>query len=294
MVCPLATSAATHRPTTQSMHAAPTAEILPASQTMHVLVAVPTAADFPAAQLVQAAPLVEILPATQFVQSVSIVLPGAAVEVPATQYVQPTVAVCPLVTSAATHRPTTQSTHAAPTAEILPASQTMQVLVAVPTAADFPAAQFVQPAPSNETFPTGHATQSVTLVPAPAVTEVPAAHFVHSVAPVVASLAGASAYVPAAQFSHAAATEASALNFPPLQLLHVLAPAPTPPIDDVPAAHVVHGPVAAEDVPAVLNSPTAHGLQVVVVVPVAAVPPVAVVALPVGQLRQAEDSVEWS
>ena len=126
-------------------------------------------------------------------------------DVPASQEVHPTVAVCPLVTSAATHRPTTQSMHAAPTAEILPASQTMHVLVAVPTAADFPAAQFVQPAPSNETLPTTHATQPVTLVPAPAVTEVPAAHFVHSVAPAVASLTGASAYVPAAQLSQAAA-----------------------------------------------------------------------------------------
>jgi hypothetical protein len=65
-------------------------------------------------------------------------------------------------------------------------------------------------------------------------------------------------------------------------------------IEDVPAAHVVHGPVAAEVVPAVLNSPTAHGLHVVVVVPVAAVPPVAVVALPVGQLRQAEEDADWS
>ena len=129
---------------------------------------------------------------------------------------------------------------AAPLDEILPTTQSMQVLVAVPTAADFPAAQFVQPAPSNETFPTGHATQSVTLVPAPVATEVPAAHFVHSVAPAVASLAGALAYIPVAQFSQAAATEASALNFPPLQLLHVLAPATTPPIDDVPAAHVLH------------------------------------------------------
>ena len=108
-------------------------------------------------------------------------------------------------------------------------------------------------------------------------------------------MTGASAYVPVAQFSQAAATEASALNFPAPQLLHMLAPAATPPIDDVPAAHVVHGPVATDDVPAVLNSPMAHGLQVVVVVPVAAVPPVAVVALPVGQLTQAEDSsVEWS
>ena len=106
------------------------------------------------------------------------------------------------------------------------------------------------------------------------------------------SLAGT--HVPVAQFPQAAAIKLSALNFPAPQLLHVLAPAATPPIDDVPAAHVVHCPVAAEDVPAVLNSPTAHGLHVVVVVPVAAIPPVVVVALPAGQLRQAEEAVEWS
>ena len=216
-----------------------------------------------------APPLEEIFPAPHTTH-VLVDVPSSA-DLPAVQLVQP-----------------------APTAEILPTLQRTHVLVLVPSAADCPAAQLVQPAPTKETFPTTHRMQSSTLIPAPAATEVPAAHFVHSVAPAVASLAGALAYIPVAQFSQAAATEASALNFPPLQLLHVLAPAATPPIDDVPAAHVVHGPVAAEDVPAVLNSPTAHGLQVVVVVPVAAVPPVAVVALPVGQLRQAEDSVEWS
>ena len=68
----------------------------------------------------------------------------------------------------------------------------------------------------------------------------------------------------------------------------------TPPTEDVPAAQSVQGPVAVEDVPATLNSPTAHGLHVVVVVPVDAVPPVAVVVLPVGQLRQADARVDWS
>ena len=69
-------------------------------------------------------------------------------------------------------------------------------------------------------------------------------------------------------------------------MVHVLAPLAIPPTEDVPAAHMVHWPVATKAVPAVLIRPVAHGLQVVAVLPVDAVPPVEDVVLPVGQFVQ--------
>ena len=59
-----------------------------------------------------------------------------------------------------------------------------------------------------------------------------------------------------------------------------------PPMEDLPASQVVHWPVAVELVPGVEVSPTAHGLQVVAVLPVEAVPPTADVVDPVGQFLQ--------
>ena len=75
-------------------------------------------------------------------------------------------------------------------------------------------------------------------------------------------------------------------HLPDGQVLHVLAPAATPPIDDLPAAHVMHWPVGEDEVPAVFVLPTVHGLHVVVVLPVGAVPPTSEVVLPVGQFLQ--------
>ena len=168
--------ASTYLPLPQASHAAAVnASSLnwPAAQLLQMLApdAVPPVEDLPAPHVVQAAPLDEILPTTQFVQADTAVLPFSSVDAPAAHLVQ---VVWPFATSAATHLPTMQSVHAAPNAEILPASQTMHVLVDGPIAADFPAAQLVHAAPLVAILPTTQFVQADSAVlPCPPV-DVPA------------------------------------------------------------------------------------------------------------------------
>ena len=97
----------------------------------------------------------------------------------------------------------------------------MQALVNVPTAADFPAAQFVQAAPGKEILPTPQLMQSPTTVPAPATTDLPAAQSLQPVAVAVP----ATTHFPTAQMEQG---EPDAEVFPATQSMQV-SMAPTPP-----------------------------------------------------------------
>ena len=134
------------------MHAPPLEEIFPAPHTTHVLVDVPSSADFPAGQLVQkAAPTAEILPTLQK----SHVLVRDVADFPAVQLTQPT-----------------------PTTEIFPTTHKMQssTLVPAPAATEVPGAQLLQPvAPAAAPM-------------AGALTHVPVAHFSHGAGSVASAL----------------------------------------------------------------------------------------------------------
>ena len=93
--------------------------------------------------------------------------------------------------------------------------------------------------------PTPHGLQVVVVLPVGAVpptseVALPVGQFVQLKAPAEAPLAGASMYIPLLQSLQAAATKALTLNFPATQLVQVFAPNATPPMEDLPAAHVTH------------------------------------------------------